>query len=220
MPKPKAHFLHIGKTGGTAVKHALEPHLEDGRYSILLHNHDIQLNQIPDGQKFFFTFRDPITRFVSAFYSRLRQGQPRYNIPWREEERQAFGNFKTANELAESLTDADFSRQQSARSAMRNIQHVRESVWHWLIDPNYFSSRRDDVLFVGFQETLDADFQRLKFILQLGDYVRLPTDPMEKHQNPSDIDRFLSERAKRNLSEHFATDIKFYSELRRIFPTI
>lgn len=43
---------------------------------------------------------------------------------------------------------------QHAQRAMCAIQHVRESFWFWLRDPFYFATRKDDVIFVGFQETL------------------------------------------------------------------
>ena len=89
------HFLHIGKSGGTAIKHALNDakHVESG-LSFVLHPHSTRLSDIPVGDKVLFTLRDPLSRFCSGFYSRLRKGQPRYNFEWSEGESRAFSKFK------------------------------------------------------------------------------------------------------------------------------
>jgi hypothetical protein len=220
MGKPKAHFLHIGKTGGTAIKHALRLHAEDGPFSIVIHPHATKLEHVCNGECVFFFLRDPITRFVSGFYSRQRQGKPRYHLPWTSGEAAAFACFQTANELAEALDACDEHRQQAAQSAMREIEHVRDSVWSWFLNPDYFASRRDDILFVGLQETLNRDFTTLASILGLGADVRLPTSDLETHRNPAGVDTSLSERARRNLLEHYAADIEFYKVMRETLETI
>lgn len=45
------HFLHIGKTGGTAIRAALKDIENGGEYEIVLHNHGVSLSDIPRGQK-------------------------------------------------------------------------------------------------------------------------------------------------------------------------
>ena len=75
------HFLHIGKTGGTAAKSALRGHENSGDYEIILHEHDFQLKDVPLGEKVVFFVRDPISRFVSGFYGRQRQDLPRHDAP-------------------------------------------------------------------------------------------------------------------------------------------
>ena len=67
------HFLHIGKTGGTAVKHALKPVAAAGH--LMLHGHDVRLHDVAPGEQVFFFLRDPLSCFVSAFYSRQREGR-------------------------------------------------------------------------------------------------------------------------------------------------
>ncbi len=76
----KIHFLHIGKTGGTAVKYALSSYSKNEKYEIILHGHETKLKDIPNGEKFFFFLRNPITRFTSGFYSRKRQGRPSITV--------------------------------------------------------------------------------------------------------------------------------------------
>ena len=84
--KKIVHFLHIGKTGGTAMKYVLSQYPVGSRYAICLHGHRVRLCDIPKGDSVIFAVREPISRFVSGFYSRKRQGQPRLFSPWSQNE--------------------------------------------------------------------------------------------------------------------------------------
>ena len=92
--KPAAHFLHIGKTGGTAIIDVLRQYAQASPYFVYHHPHYVRLIDIPKGEKVFFFLRDPITRFVSGFYSRQRQGKPRHNLPWSVDEEIVLKNLK------------------------------------------------------------------------------------------------------------------------------
>ncbi len=72
------HVLHVGKTGGTALKHALIEHQETARYRLVFRGHEVGLAGVPVGERFMFLIRDPLSRFVSAFNGRLREDRPRY----------------------------------------------------------------------------------------------------------------------------------------------
>ena len=147
----KVHFLHIGKTGGSAIKEALKRAIKEqdiyananklkdnteleikrlsGRFDqIILHGHGKTLKQIPESDWFFFCIRNPISRYVSGFYSRKRQGKPRYNIPWNIKEKRAFKHFNTPNELAEALSSDNPKIRRRAKRAMKNIRHVKSSL--------------------------------------------------------------------------------------------
>ena len=69
------HFLHIGKTGGTAIKAALKAY--PPAVTLHVHPHRFALADVPRGERVFFFVRDPLSRFVSAFHSRKRRGLPR-----------------------------------------------------------------------------------------------------------------------------------------------
>ena len=71
-----------------------------------------------------FFIRDPLSRFVSAFNSRLREGRPRYHYPWREEERIAFAVFRTPDQLGSALSSDDPAQREQAEQAMRSIGHL------------------------------------------------------------------------------------------------
>lgn len=123
-----AHFLHIGKTGGSAIKSVLEDYKAVANYRIVLHEHDTVLDDIPPGEKVFFCLRDPISRFVSGFYSRKRKGQPRYYSEWSDFERQVFETFETPNDLAEALGAGTHRHHELAMQAMRGgVQHLGHS---------------------------------------------------------------------------------------------
>jgi hypothetical protein len=212
----RLHMLHLGKTGGTAVKAALKRHVRRGRYSIKLHPHSVKLCDIHDGEKVFFFVRDPISRFVSAFYSRQRQGRPRYYSPWSPAEERAFATFRTANDLAVALSAPDEQLRSAARSAMTGIQHIRSSCWDWFENEEYFVSRLPSILLIGSQEHLVEDFEHLKLLCDLPAALALPTGEVEAHKNPATIDRSLDDEAQRNLVRWYAADYNFLELCTRL----
>src|SRR3954469_17965151 len=100
----RAHLLHIGKTGGNALKHALCPYNTGGSLDIVFHPHAVGLSDVPVGESVLFMLRDPVNRFVSGFNSRRRRGRPLNNAEWNRDEAAAFAAFPTANDLAEALS--------------------------------------------------------------------------------------------------------------------
>jgi hypothetical protein len=245
QPKPEKkclHFLHIGKTGGTAIVYALNQHgycvqspqrtranlpdiyslnqhAENTQLVIYIHAHNEPLQSIPEGEKVFFFLRDPISRFTSGFYSRQRQGKPRYNSPWSEAEKMAYEHFETINQLGLALSSKDSGEKERAKKAMRNIQHVRDSYWKWFENEAYFRSRQADILFIGFQENLTQDFERLKAKLKLPDNVTLPSDTVLAHKNPPDVDKKLDPIALHNLKEWYKEDYRFIELAKNFWPT-
>ena len=214
------HFLHLGKTGGTAVKHALLDYREISEYRLLLHGHDVLLSDLRRGEKVMFVVRDPLTRFVSAFNGRLHEDRPRYHYPWREDERIAFAVFKTPDQLASSLSADDPAERIRAERAMRAIGHLNTSYWHWFGDEETFLSRRADLFFIGRQEHLSEDFELLRLKLDLPEAARLPTDPVLAHRAPPGSARQLSDVARGNLQRWYARDFAFVELCRELAPIV
>ena len=234
------HFLHIGKTGGSAVKEALKRGIkEQDMYSktkklkdntlleikdlseqfdqIILHGHGTTLKEIPETDWFFFCIRDPLSRFVSGFYSRQRQGKPRYNIPWNAKEERAFRHFETANDLAEALSSSSPSVRNRAEQAMQDIRHVKTSISKWIIDPTYFDKRKENLLYLLEQRTLEKDFEKMLQKIHYNKQLNLSNDKKITHQaNPSKANTGLSELALQNLNNHYAEDIKIYNYLTEL----
>jgi len=203
----RSHFLHIRKCGGSAIRAALAPFVEPKR--IVLHAHKVRLADIARDEPVFFSVRHPIARFVSGFNSRVRKGAPLYQRPWNAEEADAFAQFETPEQLALALGDG--SSRSAAENAMRGIAHVR----HLLSQSMSLEEiDRHSVIWIGFQETLDYDFERLKHVLGLPAGAKLPEDPVIAHRTPDEFPRSLSDRARQNLEDWYADDIALYEALR------
>jgi len=217
---PVLHFLHIAKAGGTAIRVAINPHWTTGRYRLQPQPHKFTFREVPLDEKVFFFLRDPIARFVSAFYSRQRKGLPlKVDYEWSPEEAIAFGNFHTPNELALALASSDEAKRNAATAAMRGIFHVRTTFLDCFESKAYFLSRLSDVLFIGFQESLTRDFEQLKIKLDLPAAVQLPDDE-RAHRNPAGLDMRLDDKALAALQAWYARDYDFFRLCQRLAPQV
>lgn len=238
LRRQQVHMLHIGKTGGTALKATFRQNADrvlvtysrnkrtvkasfrrpaaERELVLRLHPHSYTLRDVPVGEKVFFFLRDPVSRFVSGFNSRLRQGQPRHQKRWTSNEAEAFAHFDTPNALGRALASEDANTRIAAEAAMRGITHVQSSLWDWFHDPEYFEQRINDVLFVGFQETLNDDFETLKSILNLPQHARLPADDVTSHRTPQGLDRKLDDVAQQALRRWYARDYEFLKLCRSL----
>lgn len=212
------HFLHIGKTGGTAISTALGdaglayweatdpsgyPVSPYGR--IELHRHAFKMRDLPPGDHAVFFVRDPISRMVSGFYSRLHKGMPRYRSEWTERERAAFEAFPTPQRLATALARGDAGERAQARAAMRSIQHLRR-MQRFTGQPAELTARFQQIAYIGRQETLDADWEQIKLLLRLPGDVALPTDPVRAHRRTTSDDTSLDDVAVAALRRWYAAD--------------
>ena len=132
----KIHFIHIGKTGGTSIIHALKKYTGNN-YEFILHPHETLLADIPKDEKFFFSIRDPLTRFQSAFYSRQRQGRPRYMVDWSENEAKCYKWYSKPEKLALDLKSLVIWKRRRAKYAINSIMHINSSFWNWFLNEQY-----------------------------------------------------------------------------------
>ena len=202
------HFLHIRKTGGTAIVEALCPVAE--HFNIILHGHATKLRDIPPNHGVFFFVRHPIPRFVSGFLSRLRRGMPRYHYEWSEAEARAFARFPTPNALGEALSASDYASRAAAQDAMRSINHVNSNYKDWFGRQQALDDRIHSILLVGLQEELSRAFEYLKKLLGLPNELVLPEDDILAHRTPREFDRRISSLAEDGLTQWYAEDIRFY----------
>ena len=218
------HFIHIGKTGGTAIRAALneagKPETPYGE--IRLHTHKYKLGRVREGDYAFFAVRDPVDRFVSSFYSRLRQGAPRYDVPWNPAEQIAFGWFQTPQALGEALAGSGQERDR-AEQAMLGIRHVKWPHTWWLRGPKFVRKRASRIAFIARQETLSDDFERLKVAFELPPDLVLPTDPVRAHRADPAQDKTLSPSAREALRDWYAKDyrvLRVCEEIRSDLPAM
>jgi hypothetical protein len=209
MGREPVHFLHIGKTGGTALKFALKGDSITKDFFIKGHLHHFHLEHIPKGEKFFFCVRDPKDRFTSAFYARKREDKPRFYLKWNEGETRAFQLFNTPNELAVALSSRDNELKLAAEDAMRSIVHIRTSYWKWFKDEALLLERLPDLVHVCHLETITTDFEILKEKLGLPEDLQLPKRGIKSHSSPATLDKSLEPVALENLRSWYAGDYKF-----------
>ena len=158
--RPVAHFLHIGKTAGTAVNVAL---MASSGYG------EVPAREAPAPDRSARWYRRPITTSSVCgirstgtsvvFSTESGRARPAIFIPWNKGEAKAFARFDSPDALAVSLS-AGGAEQQDAEAAMRAIQHVRSSYWEWFRDPDYFKSRADHILWIGRQESSGPEAAR------------------------------------------------------------
>jgi hypothetical protein len=214
------HLLHIGKTGGTALKHALQGarfayydpanahKCRETPYGrIQLHRHGFRMADVPPGDRAMFFVRDPIARMVSGFYSRLAQGRPHYESLWTPDERTAFELFPTPQHLASALAGDDAEQRARARWAIRHIRHLRFQQ-RFTGPPDELRARLEQVVYIGRQETLDHDWRQLKRLLKLPRHLQLPSDPKTAHRRTSPRDASFDERQLRALRRWYARDYR------------
>jgi hypothetical protein len=213
----RLHFMHIRKTGGTAIKAALRS--ADVRTTpygeLVIHPHDFRLRDVPPGDRVIFCVRDPISRFLSGFYSRLNKGQPRFFSEWRPWERAAFERFPTPQELATALASDDEEERQAAMTAMRDIRHIG-SIRRYLGSVKNVRRQSDQILYVARQETLALDWPQIRSLLGLPRRVQLPSDPVLAHRRDPSLDASLDDAAMSALREWYAKDYRIVRYCERL----
>ena len=63
-----------------------------------------------------------------------------------------------------------------------------------------------EIFYIGFQETLNEDFEHLKQKLGLPAHLRLSDDEVAAHRNPAHLDYHLDDLAVANLRAWYETD--------------
>lgn len=206
--EPQVGFLHVPKTGGSAIIAALRPFSAPGKPSAIRswgHSHSLAT---VSSERIFFCVREPIERAVSAFYSRKRQGKPRYNSPHSESEARAFKAFPEFEDLVMGLRKGD-SR---AMSAYTSITHLRP-LSRWLCSKDTLN--KPNVVFIAETDYLTRDWPRMKHLLELPDAATLPIDPVASHKAPNAPPE-LSVQSQKYLRKFLTSDYELYEECLRI----
>jgi hypothetical protein len=203
------HFLHIGKCAGTTTKRFIQwANTKSGELIIMPHGHAIKLSFLPEDARYFFSIRDPITRFCSGFYERKRKGQPRLYSEWSEKDRLAFTYFPEANDLAENLF-SDSSAGLRAFMAMKCIGHVSQHQHSWFDNVEEVLTNRPPICILR-QEQLETDLRFLARKLGLPEDFKLEADPVRSHRYDYTNAPPLSSRAVENLKLWYAADLQFH----------
>jgi hypothetical protein len=212
------HFIHISKTGGSAIKEAIRgAGATETRFGkLFLHPHPFTLDEVPEDHHVFFAVRDPIARFASSFYSRLRKGRPKYFRDWTDGEREAFEVFKTPQALASGLVSPDSELRAKATRAMSEIKHVKRPIAKWLEDPALLKGRDDRIVYIARQETLSEDWKQIVQILDFPSQLSLPSNEKDAHQGHESEERTLDKTATRALRGWYAKDYQLLAYCEKL----
>lgn len=224
MTSREIHFLHIGKTGGSSVKDywtSLQASLPpESRMAAVLHvhSHDTNLESVvaqDPHARIAFIYREPLERFVSAFYSRLRNGRPRYDSVWSVEEAISFGYFATADDLLDALDGDDERMQSAARFALQHVSHLKRDFSHYLGGVETLEKFRENIVFACELTTLDERVHELFSLL-----VDEPVGgwPSVSRAHVGNYEYRSSAPPGPALEAYLSKDQAIYDWLRRHFP--
>lgn len=204
------YFLHISKAAGSQVKEMMAQINRDVRHiSLIGMGHKVGLLDLPEPADYFFSIRDPISRYRSAFYSRKRRGRPRNDIAWTAHEEMAFANFEHANDLAEALF-APGELGMKAVAAMKAIEHTAQDQIDWFaLSGDIFNVRPP--IWVLRQENFEADLQVFFDRLGIQSPPQPRRDPKGAHANDYSGIPDISETGRDNLRRWYAQDYAFYA---------
>ncbi|MEP6019630.1 MAG: sulfotransferase family 2 domain-containing protein [Paracoccaceae bacterium] len=216
MSEQPLHFLHIPKTGGTALRHALvNAHEYAGVRPIFWSKHKASADDILRKHKsahLGFFVRDPVERFISGFYSRKREGQPRYHVPWSAAERLAFHAFGEVDLLAEGLAQSD----PLAEAAVKSIRHTAPYYVNTFKSKASINQIASRIAFVGQLETLEEDFDLLRRWLGLPKDVELPSSPVEAHRSDPSAKPNTSKETRTVLAKFLSREYRIYERCLKL----
>ena len=145
-------FLHIPKTGGSAFSNFSREMVMAGYIMPVKFGHVWTLSSIaksfPD-TKISFMIRDPLERTVSAFNSRLRQGRPRFNRSWSQDEAIAFSLFSDVNAFLGALISKEEHDISAVHFTFRSVRHLDFNYRRYFENAKNIEQHRSSLHLVG-----------------------------------------------------------------------
>ncbi|RJE86403.1 hypothetical protein [Paracoccus onubensis] len=211
-------FLHIGKTGGTFLKSQFSSKEARAR-NIILSGHNMTLHKSLEAygpqRRLAFFFRDPEERFVSSFYSRLRQGRPTHDVNWTAGEAAAYSFFGDPNSLAEALYGQDERLQSAARFAFSSIFHLALSHEHYLASPQAVENeeRLGNILICCETKNIDYHWEKIIGIL---DAEEITSGVGRTNNSTSRGNVELSDIARSNLAKFWKKEFEIFETCKKV----
>ena len=213
-------FIHIGKTGGTYILQNF-PNLNQ------FHHIKPNLNDENSNMKYIIWIRNPISRFISAFwfsynlintdYSHLkgnlnldnclapvRISNKKGKIVFSKAYDELINYFKNPNYLAESLSSPNPEIKTKALKLFNHhTEHINKGIGWYLHNGEFIEANHNKILMVGSMENMNNDVTKLSQIL---DMPIQTTKPIRKNE---DYDKWISQLAYNNIVEFYKdTDYK------------
>lgn len=151
-------FLHIPKTGGSGVNTFGRSLQERGFKSPCVFSHGWKIEEILNhfpNIKISFVLRDPLSRMISGFNSRIRQGRPTYNNLWTPAEAAAFSLFPSVGKLLDAILAEDEFSKSAVRYTMRHVTHLRWNYSFYFKNLDTVRSNRSSFEIIGSMNRMD-----------------------------------------------------------------
>lgn len=200
---PSLHFIHVGKCGGTAIMYNF---MKNG-----IHLEQYHLNRPTNEtirQKYFLLWiRNPLCRFVSAFYhaKNTLQGDESL-IPYRKDKKsfvfsETYDNliyrFETANDLALNLSRGHLHNRKNAMDCIfSDEEHILKGLGYYTNNGDFIRKNKNRI-FVGRLEHFEQDLKyfvesklKVPFTLHMDNKIR---------KNKNNNDKSLCQEAIDNL---------------------
>lgn len=200
------HFAAPSNTGAGAIQRSLSGFKGNRQYSLCFHGLDFRFQDVGEGQFAVFILRDPISRFQSSFHKKKA----------RATRATAMTRFEHPNDLALALDSADGAQRTIAEDAMRELQQTDRPYTELLGPLKALKIRADRILFVGFKETLERDFEALRSVLDAPASLRLTLPPRPSPARSKTKPASLSRRAKQILGSWYAADYEIIAYVRAL----
>ena len=228
-------FIHIGKTGGSSIHEILK------QKNIKFQEYHLNTKSYKDNEKYIIWLRNPLSRFVSAFnYIRhfieydcnnkkpcdinnsnclyfpfiRRKILNKSPFVFNKTYDNLVRSFKTANDLAEGLSSSIPEIKTRALQLMNyDFENIHRGIGWYLNNGIFVRNRNHNILFVGKQETMKEDIEKLSGILK----VKLNTEHIVRRNIFSSTQsKYLSPLAIQNLIEFYKdTDYAALKELNK-----
>jgi len=210
---PSLYFIHVGKSGGTSIKYNF---MKNGIY--LQNYHLDRPISKRHAQSFFILWiRNPISRFVSAFYhAKNRIDGDTSLVPYRRHQDYIFSPsydklvsmYQTANELAENLSHSHPYHRKVALECMHHVdEHIFKGLGYYTNNGEFIHENKHRI-FVGRLEYFQQDFTNL-----VENRLKIPFSfhyETKIRQNLNKNDTSLSRKAIENLIT-FYHDTDYYA---------
>lgn len=200
-------YVHIGKCGGGSLWRAIR----NSKLVRRTFNNVVRVHMakppILKNAKYLIVVRNPIERTVSAFNWRynivVENGGPE-NV---NGECQALTKYKTINNLAESLYDADGELNEDAVEALYSIDHMKQNIEYYLSDL-LDHINQEKIFALMTTELLDEDIEH---------YLSFKNKYRVHQSRPFKSGIKLSHLARQNLEKFCKNE---YATLRKLFNII
>jgi hypothetical protein len=205
-------YLHIPKTGGSNFRESLSQFNKKSNIKIITIRHFRYINLL-ENKKIIFTIRDPISRFVSSFNSRMNEDKPYGYTKHSIGEMIAFKWYHDVNKLCKDIYSKNIFNLIKSRLALVWIRQI--NLLLYIITPLSFLKKKP--LFIFDSEFLQSDIHFfLKHIGVNKELKLFEKKSIKSHPTSYSKNFILTNDSKKILQRYLKEDYKIYLYCKNI----